>query len=131
LDVVFSYEATLGFFALVPSGLRCCLGRRLALVCPKQEDGGPHFWFHQFIGQPFQQLLDKHTIHGATVNRIARKSFPDLPVLVPSIELIRAFDQLVAPIWQRIHVNLEQAQTLATLRDTLLPRLISGQLRLP
>ena len=44
---------------------------------------------------------------------------------------ITAFDNLVAPVMDRIRQNLEQAQTLATLRDTLLPRLISGQLRLP
>jgi type I restriction enzyme S subunit len=35
LDIVFSYEATLGFFALIPPGLRCCLGRRLALIRPR------------------------------------------------------------------------------------------------
>ena len=41
------------------------------------------------------------------------------------------FDRLIAPIQSRIFSNEQQAQTLATLRDTLLPRLISGQLRLP
>lgn len=130
-DIVFSYEATLGFFALIPPDLRCCLGRRLALVRPKARDGFPHFWFHQFVATPFQTLLEKHTIHGATVNRIALKSFPDLPVLVPSIELRRAFDSTVAGLWARIHCNSAQVATLSTLRDTLLPRLISGQLRLP
>lgn len=130
-DIVFSYEATLGFFALIPPDLRCCLGRRLALVRPKERDGFPHFWFHQFVAAPFQALLEKHTIHGATVNRIALKSFPDLPVLVPPIELRRAFDSTVAELWERIHCNGAQVATLSTLRDTLLPRLISGQLRLP
>ena len=129
-DIVFSYEATLGFFALIPPDLRCCLGRRLALIRPKSHGGTSHFWFHQFIAQPFQRLLEKHTIHGATVNRIALKSFPDLPVLVPPIELRRAFDESIASIWSRIHVNGGQARTLSSLRDTLLPRLISGQLRL-
>ncbi|MFP5484541.1 MAG: restriction endonuclease subunit S [Gammaproteobacteria bacterium] len=130
-DIVFSYEATLGFFALIPPNLRCCLGRRLALVRPKERDGFPHFWFHQFVAAPFQALLEKHTIHGATVNRIALKSFPDLPVLVPLIELRRAFDSTVAELWERIHCNEAKVATLSTLRDTLLPRLISGQLRLP
>ncbi|MDH0097748.1 restriction endonuclease subunit S, partial [Pseudomonas sp. GD04158] len=48
-DIVFSYEATLGFFALIPPGVRCCLGRRLALVRPHAENGAGMFWFHQFI----------------------------------------------------------------------------------
>ncbi|EPL60212.1 type I restriction enzyme specificity protein [Stutzerimonas stutzeri B1SMN1] len=130
-DIVFSYEATLGFFALVPPGVRCCLGRRLALVRPHKENGAGLFWFHQFISAPFQQLLDKHTIHGATVNRIALKAFPSYLVLNPPEPLKSVFVDSVAPLWAAIHENQAKAQTLTQLRDTLLPRLISGQLRLP
>ena len=130
-DIVFSYEATLGFFALIPPELRCCLGRRLALIRPLQENGTTHFWFHHFTSSPFQQLLEKHTIHGATVNRIALKSFPNLPVLTPPFEIRQVFDRLAESIWADIQANQAKAQTLAALRDTLLPRLISGQLRLP
>lgn len=129
-DIVFSYEATLGFFALIPPNLRCCLGRRLALIRPFSADGTPHFWFHQFAAAPFQRFLEKHTIHGATVNRIALKAFPSYPVLVPPIELRRAFEDAACVLWSRIHSNNAQVQTLATLRDALLPRLLSGQLRL-
>jgi len=130
-DMVFSYEATLGFFALIPPDVRCCLGRRLALIRPKSENGAPHFWFHQFIAQPFQRLLTKHTIQGATVNRIALKEFPSYEVLNPPLALQLAFERVVQPLWARIHQNSAQIQALALLRDTLLPRLISGQLRLP
>jgi type I restriction enzyme, S subunit len=130
-DIVFSYEATLGFFALIPRGVRCCLGRRLALIRPTAIKGCAHFLFHQFTAAPFQRLLEKHTIQGATVNRIALKHFPSYPVLNPPEALRVAFDDRVAPLWARLHENQAQAQTLATLRDTLLPRLISGQLRLP
>lgn len=130
-DIVFSYEATLGFFALIPPDLRCCLGRRLALIRPKEEDGAGHFWFHQFVAPPFQALLAKHTIQGATVNRIALKEFPSYSVLVPPLPLRTAFADVASGVWAKIQSNQAQAQTLAALRDTLLPRLISGQLRLP
>lgn len=130
-DIVFSYEATLGFFALIPPGVRCCLGRRLALVRPHPDNGAGLFWFHQFIAAPFQQLLEKHTIHGATVNRIALKAFPSYSVINPPELLKLAFVNSVAPLWAAIHENQAKAQTLIQLRDTLLPRLISGQLRLP
>jgi type I restriction enzyme, S subunit len=52
-------------------------------------------------------------------------------VCFPSESSIATFDDNVEPPMLRIRENLVQAQTLATLRDTLLPRLISGQLRLP
>ena len=130
-DIVFSYEATLGFFALIPPDVRCCLGRRLALIRPLAHDGFPHFWFHQFVSLPFQQFLDQHTIQGATVNRIPLIAFPSYPVLNPPTELKAAFEQYADPFWQRIHANEAQSRTLASLRDTLLPRLLSGELAVP
>jgi type I restriction enzyme S subunit len=50
---------------------------------------------------------------------------------VPTDRIAEAFADMVGPVQQSIAANHAQAQTLATLRDTLLPRLISGQLRLP
>ena len=54
-----------------------------------------------------------------------------LVVAKPNAEVLNAFDGITGPIQSRIFAIAQQAQTLATLRDTLLPRLISGQLRLP
>ncbi|MEM8514445.1 type I restriction enzyme S subunit [Massilia sp. MP_M2] len=130
-DIVFSYEATLGFFALIPPATRCCLGRRLALIRPRARNGYGHFWFHQFVAAPFQRLLEKHTIQGATVNRIALKHFPSYAVLNPPDSIKRAFETVVEPIWARIHENQAQCKSLVGIRDTLLPRLISGELLLP
>lgn len=52
-------------------------------------------------------------------------------VTVPSEKAAMAFNDVISPLQQKITENHRQAQTLANLRDTLLPRLISGQLRLP
>lgn len=52
-------------------------------------------------------------------------------VAIPDEPIAKAFSQVVTPIQQSISANHKQAKTLANLRDTLLPRLISGQLRLP
>ena len=52
-------------------------------------------------------------------------------VLLTDATLAQRFDDIVEPLVAKIIRNQQQAQTLATLRDTLLPRLISGQLRLP
>ena len=52
-------------------------------------------------------------------------------ILCPSQQVLSEFEVLVQPILDKVRGNCLQAQTLASLRDTLLPRLISGQLRLP
>jgi len=54
-----------------------------------------------------------------------------IPFLMPTKKVAEAFGSLIAPLFDSYRQHAEQAQTLATLRDTLLPRLISGQLRLP
>ncbi len=54
-----------------------------------------------------------------------------LQIIKPERSVLKNFDSVVAPIHDKIFFNEQKAQTLATLRDTLLPRLISGQLRLP
>lgn len=56
--------------------------------------------------------------------------FANYPVVVPPREIRRAFANVVAPLYDRIIANLHQSQTLATLRDTLLPKLLSGEIGL-
>ena len=52
-------------------------------------------------------------------------------MIAPTLGALAAYDAVSSPIDARIVENEEQVRTLATLRDTLLPRLISGALRLP
>jgi len=54
-----------------------------------------------------------------------------LQVVQPNKQLLEQWNEFVDPLLERTFTNEQKAQTLATLRDTLLPRLISGQLRLP
>lgn len=68
---------------------------------------------------------------GSAVPSLNRNHIHGLPYLLPPLELVNHFESVAMPIQQKMHANNQQAQTLATLRDTLLPRLISGQLRLP
>ena len=54
-----------------------------------------------------------------------------LSCVIPDAEALQRFHSVTEPLFAKVSENQKQAQTLATLRDTLLPRLISGQLRLP
>ncbi|MCK0510922.1 restriction endonuclease subunit S [Aromatoleum buckelii] len=73
----------------------------------------------------------KGRANGSTFMEISKKAFRPISVLVPSPQVIAAFINITATLFDRLTQNERQAQTLATLRDTLLPRLISGRLRLP
>ena len=73
----------------------------------------------------------KGRANGSTFMEISKKAFRPILALVPPAELVRAFVDVAGGLFDRLIENEKQAQNLATLRDTLLPRLISGQLRLP
>ena len=73
----------------------------------------------------------KQRAHGSVFDTITQDTFSGVMVSYPRREVIAAFEVSVEPLMLRLRENLLQSETLATLRDTLLPRLISGQLRLP
>jgi type I restriction enzyme S subunit len=73
----------------------------------------------------------KGRANGSTFMEISKKAFRPIPALLPSPEVVQVFVGVAGALFQRLVENERQAQNLATLRDTLLPRLISGQLRLP
>jgi type I restriction enzyme S subunit len=51
--------------------------------------------------------------------------------VIPPESVLEVFDSRISPIFAAIHANEQQSRTLATLRDTLLPKLLSGELRVP
>ena len=73
----------------------------------------------------------KSRANGSTFMEISKKAFRPIPALVPSSPVVEAFLAVASPLFSLLVSKELQAQTLATLRHTLLPRLISGQLRLP
>ena len=69
--------------------------------------------------------------NGAKMPRVSWGDIAEYPVVIPSEVVADEYTRAITPLLASMVENERQAQTLATLRDTLLPRLISGQLRLP
>jgi type I restriction enzyme S subunit len=78
------------------------------------------------------KLLDFASFNaGSAVPTLNRNHVHALPYLIPERGCIDAYESIAMLIHIRVRANHQRTQTLTTLRDTLLPRLISGQLRLP
>jgi type I restriction enzyme, S subunit len=71
-----------------------------------------------------------HSAHGSVFDTITTSTFRTSSVLIPPIELLRAFDELTQPFIDRIVIAVTHSSTLAAMRDALQPRLLSGELRL-
>lgn len=75
----------------------------------------------------FSRLSSTSSIADAVNSKTVR----EIPILVPGKQVAAAFQDQISTVFAMLKKNEQQAQTLTQLRDTLLPRLISGQLRLP
>jgi type I restriction enzyme S subunit len=67
--------------------------------------------------------------NGSTFLEISKANFRPIPVVKPPSAVLGAFEQMVRRMYMRIVSNERESRTLATVRDTLLPKLISGELR--
>jgi type I restriction enzyme S subunit len=81
------------------------------------------------LGSLVHQL--KQRAYGTIFDTVTTRTFRTSQVVIPPGFLVSKFDLLVQPIMEAIRQNLKQSHTLAALRETLLPRLISGELRIP
>jgi type I restriction enzyme S subunit len=79
-DLVFSYEATLGRYALIPEGFYGCLGRRLALLRAKTDRFNIKWLYYYFLSPEWTAYIINHTVKGSTVNRISVEDFPDFEI---------------------------------------------------
>jgi type I restriction enzyme S subunit len=131
-DVVFSYETRLGQAALLPEGLKCCLGRRMGLVRVNRNRVDPRFFVYQYISPPFREFLGSKVVRGATVDRISIKEFPSFPIILPPLsEQIRLADKLdsIQELSQHLALTYQtKLAALAELKKSILHQAFSGQL---
>jgi type I restriction enzyme S subunit len=118
-DLVFTYEATLNRYALIPDGFRGCLGRRMALIRPDKSKLDVRFLFHYFFGAEWRAVIASKMMSGATVDRIPLITFPDFPVCIPPLpvqqriaDTLSAYDDLIENNARRIQILERMAQAL-------------------
>jgi len=121
---IISARGTVGRLALV--------GREMAMnqSCYALQGNAGDAYFTYFTTKGLVAGL-KQRSHGSVFDTITRETLASVSVAYPPEPIILCFELAVGALMERIKENLLQAQTLASLRDALLPRLIAGQLRLP
>ena len=118
-DLVFTYEATLNRYALIPNGFRGCLGRRMALIRTDPRKVDVRFLLYYFFTEEWRAVIRKNMLTGATVDRIPLTSFPDFPVKAPPLSIQRriagilsAYDELIENNQRRIRILETMARAL-------------------
>jgi type I restriction enzyme S subunit len=94
------------------------------------SDVFPKWFYFLWTRHHLEHFRQVAASKATTMGHIQRAHLTGAKVLVPSEEVLRAANSVLAPIMQRVIENSLQAYSLAAVRDTLLPRLISGQLQI-
>lgn len=111
-DVVFTYEATLHRYALIPEGFRGCLGRRVALVRPDPAKVDSRFLLYFFLSAAWRAVVEGNVISGATVDRIPLERFPTFPAALPPLPVQRRIGDMVSSYDNLIDNNRRRMKLL-------------------
>ncbi|HJA76007.1 MAG TPA: restriction endonuclease subunit S [Candidatus Desulfovibrio gallistercoris] len=118
-DIVFSYEATLNLYAIIPPDFLGCLGRRMALIRVNPQKIYYKFLYYYFFSPEWRALIAEKTILGATVDRIPLTTFPQFLISLPPratqhriADILSAYDDLIENNQKQIQLLEEAAQRL-------------------
>ena len=121
-DTLMSVRAPVGDLNVAHTD--CCIGRGLAAIHSKNN----HQSFVLYTMRSLKKQLDVFNGEGTVFGSINRNSLNEMPLLIPSSKKLDEFEALVAPIDAAIRNNYDGICRLEQLRDTLLPKLMSGEL---
>ena len=127
-DILVTSVGTVGEMYLVnesPSNYE--FQRSVAIIKPNNDIISSYFLYAALL---YQQNEIKHLAHGAVQQCIFISDLKEYSLIVPNRSDISAFDAVVAPMFIKIGELQKENETLATLRDTLLPKLMNGEIKL-
>jgi type I restriction enzyme S subunit len=105
----------------------CAIGRGVAAVRHKTGSRSYTYHFMSSISDIFARFDAEGTVFGS----IGKKDFHSISHVKPPRDLVLTYEKLAANLDDEVEKNEQESRTLAQLRDTLLPKLISGALRVP
>lgn len=105
---------------------KCCIGRGLASILSKDN----HQSFILYTMYSLKKELDKFNSEGTVFGSINRFSIENLKIVIPPIDVMDEFEHLVSKIDDLLLYLFQETTRLEQLRDILLPRLMSGELKI-
>lgn len=121
--VLLSSRAPIGYLAIADVPMAINQGY-IAMVC---DDGIPNYFAYLWCKHSMDDI--KAAGNGSTFEEISKSSFKALPFRMPAVDKLEAFDPIATELFAKLRSNELQVRQLEHLRDTLLPKLISGEVR--
>ena len=120
-DILMSVRAPVGSINIANND--CCIGRGLSAINSKLGST-THLYY---ILNDLRIAFEQRNAAGTTFGSITKEDLYSLPIIIPSHEVIRAFDKICSPMFDRQMILGEEIDNLIKQRDGLLPLLMNGQ----
>ena len=120
--VLFSSRAPIGYIAIAAGEVTTNQGFKS--VIPKPEIGTPFVYFFLKHNLPVIEGMAS----GSTFKEVSGNTMKNIPAVIPCAETLARFNDFCAPLFAQQRVLEEESQSLAALRDSLLPKLMSGEI---
>lgn len=133
-DIIFTHAGNIGQVSIIPDDSEYdeyIISQRQFYLRVDESKSSPYYLIHYFRSEQGQHALLSNASQ-VGVPSIARPSthLKNITFLNPSKSLLEEFDKLCAPLFKRFNQNRKYSISITALRDTLLPKLISGELSL-
>jgi type I restriction enzyme S subunit len=122
-DTLISVRAPVGDINM--AGEDCAIGRGVAAARHRTSSRSYTYQFMRGLEAVFARFEAEGTVFGS----ISKTDFHAIPCIAPPALVVSSFETMLLPLDNRIEVSAVESSTLAALRDSLLPKLISGELR--
>jgi type I restriction enzyme S subunit len=130
-DCVITNVGRVGAVAQMPTDVRAALGRNMTGLRCKEDFPFATFLIELMMSGAMREEISFKTDSGTILDSLNVRSIPRLRFACPSSLLLKHFEDSCRPLRAKMEICCKQTRILADLRDTLLPRLISGKLRVP
>jgi len=110
-----------------PSVLPARVNQHVCIIRPKL--GIPSRYIHFHLLEPATREFLTGMDAGASRQAVTKGHLESVPVVLPQLAVLDTFARLTGPLLDKVSRNMSQARAAASVRDTLLPRLISAQFR--
>lgn len=130
-DCVITNVGRVGAVAQIPAGFRAAMGRNMTAIRLRSGWPYPTFLIELLQSESMRAEIQLRTDVGTILDALNVRNIPLLRSVTAPHDVMGAFESVCRPLRAAMEANMERIHVLGNLRDTLLPRLISGQLRLP
>lgn len=127
-DILFSMIGTIGLIHLEQSAIINYVIKNIGLFKTSQNPKWAYYTFLWLKSSYGQDFIHEHR-SGSTQEYISLGSLRSIMFCIPPIDLLNKFNSIVEPLFKKITNNRNQINMLEKLRDTLLPKLMSGEVR--